>query len=50
MDPQLLFMTDEAWYHVSGHVSAQNVSDENPQAIQQVPLKRWGYGLLLSPQ
>jgi hypothetical protein len=25
VDPQLLFMTDEAWFHVSGHVNAQNV-------------------------
>jgi hypothetical protein len=21
----LLFMTDEAWFHISGHVNAQNV-------------------------
>jgi hypothetical protein len=36
----LLFMTDEAWFHISGHVNAQNVriwSDENPHTIQ-VPL------------
>ena len=41
MDPQL-FMTDEAWFRVSGHVSAQNVrirSNENPHTIQQVPLR-----------
>jgi hypothetical protein len=25
VDPQLLLMTDEAWFHVSGHVNAQNV-------------------------
>jgi hypothetical protein len=25
VDPQLLFMTDEAWFHVSGRVNAQNV-------------------------
>ncbi|PNF37420.1 hypothetical protein B7P43_G16027 [Cryptotermes secundus] len=47
VDPQLLFMTDEAWFHVGGHVNAQNVriwSNENPHAIQQVPLhseKNW---------
>jgi hypothetical protein len=22
--PQLQFMTDQAWFHVNGHVSAQN--------------------------
>jgi hypothetical protein len=30
--PQLQFMTDQAWFHVNGHVSAQNAriwSDEN---------------------
>ncbi|PNF22727.1 hypothetical protein B7P43_G07154 [Cryptotermes secundus] len=40
MNPQLLFMTDEAWFHVSGHANAQNVrlwSDEYPHAMQ-VPL------------
>ncbi|PNF34429.1 hypothetical protein B7P43_G13247 [Cryptotermes secundus] len=34
-------MTDEVWFHVSGHVNAQNVriwKDENTHAIQQVPL------------
>jgi hypothetical protein len=25
VDPQLLFMTDKVWFHVSGLVSAQNV-------------------------
>jgi hypothetical protein len=41
VDPQLLFMTDEAWFHVSGRVSVQNVrtwSVDNPHAIHQVPL------------
>jgi hypothetical protein len=40
-DPRLLFMTDEACLHISGHVNAQNVgiwSDENPHLKQQVPL------------
>jgi hypothetical protein len=45
--PQLLFMTDEAWYHVSGHVSAQNVrirsDDENPHTLQHVPLHSEGH-------
>jgi hypothetical protein len=34
-------MTNEAWFHVSGHVSAQNVriwSDENLHTVQQVSL------------
>jgi hypothetical protein len=50
VDPQLLFMIDEAWFHVSGHVSAQNVriwsdevsaqnvriwSDENPGSVRR---------------
>jgi hypothetical protein len=42
LDPQLLFMTNEAWFHVCGHVNAQNVricSDDNPHAIHQVPLR-----------
>jgi hypothetical protein len=42
VDPQLLFMTDEAWFHVSGRVNAQNArmwSDDNPHAIYQVPLQ-----------
>jgi hypothetical protein len=48
MDPQLLFMTDEAWFHVSGHVIAQNVrrwSDENPHTTQKVPLHREKVGV-----
>jgi hypothetical protein len=46
LDPQLLFVIDEAWFHVSGHVNAQNVriwSDENPYATQQVPRVNNGY-------
>jgi hypothetical protein len=42
VDPQVLIMTDEAWLHLSGHANAQNVriwSDENPHAIQQMPLQ-----------
>jgi hypothetical protein len=26
VDPQLLFITDEAWVYVSGHVNTQNVN------------------------
>jgi hypothetical protein len=55
VDPQLLFMTDEAWFHVSGHVNAQNVriwSDDNPHAIHQVSLrsKKLGIWYALSPR
>jgi hypothetical protein len=51
VDPQLVFMTDEAWFHVSDHVSAQNIriwSGENPHTVQQVPLhsEKMGYGVL----
>jgi hypothetical protein len=47
VDPQLLLLTDEVQFHVSGYVIAQNVriwSDENPHYIQQVPLhnEKWG--------
>jgi hypothetical protein len=41
MDLQLLFVTDEAWFYVNGHVSTKNVriwSNENPCAVQQVLL------------
>jgi hypothetical protein len=41
VDPQLLFMSDEAWFRVIGHVNVQNViiwSNENHHAMQQVPL------------
>ena len=55
VDPQLLFMTDEAWFHVGGHVNAQNVriwSNENPHAIQQVPLhsEKVGVWCAVSPR
>jgi hypothetical protein len=36
-----LFITDEAWFYLSGHVSTHNTwiwSDENYDNIQQVPL------------
>lgn len=41
LDPQLMFMSDEAWFHLSGHVNSQNVrmwSTENPHIVQEVPL------------
>jgi hypothetical protein len=41
VDSQLLFITDEVWFHVNGSVNAQNVriwSHKNPHATQQVPL------------
>jgi hypothetical protein len=40
VDPQLLFITDEAWIYIGGHVTTQNVriwNGENPRTIQQVP-------------
>jgi hypothetical protein len=54
VDPQLLFMTYEVWFHVSGHVDAQNVriwSDDNPHSIHQVPLhsEKVGVWCALSP-
>jgi hypothetical protein len=36
LDPQLLFITDEAYFHLSCYVSSQNTriwSEENPQAV-----------------
>jgi hypothetical protein len=55
VDPQLLFMTNEARFHVSGRVGAQNVrirSDDNPHAIHQVPLhsEKVGVWCALSPR
>jgi hypothetical protein len=37
----LLFMNDEAWFHLSGLVNAQNTchwDTENPHAVHEVPL------------
>jgi hypothetical protein len=42
LDPTLYFMTDEAWFHLSGHVNFQNTrywSAENPHNLHQVPLQ-----------
>jgi hypothetical protein len=41
VDPQLLFITDEAYFHLSGYVNSQHTriwSDENPHAVHQTPL------------
>jgi inhibitor of nuclear factor kappa-B kinase subunit alpha len=41
VDPQLLFITDEAYFHLSGYVNSQNTriwSDENPRSVHQIPL------------
>jgi hypothetical protein len=41
IDPQLLFITEEAYFHLSGYVHSQNTriwSDENPHAVHQFPL------------
>jgi hypothetical protein len=41
LDPLLYFMSDEAWFHLSGHVNSQNTtywSVDNPNTIHQQPL------------
>lgn len=41
MDPFLFFSTDEAWFHLSGYVNAQNTwhwSSENPHEFWPRPL------------
>jgi hypothetical protein len=40
-DPNLFFMSDEAWFHVSGYVNAQNSriwDTKNPHVLHQRPL------------
>jgi hypothetical protein len=51
VDPQLLFITDEARFHVTCFVNSQNTriwSEENPYAVHQIPLHdiRLGCGVL----
>ena len=41
VDPQLIIFSDEAWFHLRGHVCSQNNrywSTENPRIIHEVPL------------
>lgn len=41
LDPLLYFMSDEAWFHLSGYVNSQNTrhwSCENPHIIYEAPL------------
>jgi hypothetical protein len=41
VDPDFVFYTDEAWFHLSGYVNSQNNrywSAENPHSIHEVPL------------
>jgi hypothetical protein len=41
VDPQLLFITGKAYFHLSSYVNSQNIiiwSDENPHAVDQILL------------
>jgi hypothetical protein len=41
LDPTLYFMSDDIWFHLSGHVNAQNTRywlSENPHILHQSPL------------
>jgi hypothetical protein len=41
LDPKLTFFTDEAWFHLSGYINAQNIrywSNINPRQTFEVPL------------
>jgi hypothetical protein len=42
VDQTLLFTSDEAWFHLSGHWNT-----ENPHAVHEVPLQKWVYGVRL---
>jgi hypothetical protein len=42
LDPFQYIMSDEAWFHLSGHVNSQNTrywSAENPHLVQEQPLR-----------
>jgi hypothetical protein len=42
LDPKLTFFTDEAWFHLSGYINAQNNrywSSINPRRMFEVPLR-----------
>jgi hypothetical protein len=48
VDPHLLFITDKAYFHLSGYVDSQNTriwSDENPHAVHHIPLNDIKIGL-----
>jgi hypothetical protein len=52
LDPELTFFTDEAWFHLSGYINAQNNrywSSINPKQTSEVPLhdQKIGVPLLL---
>jgi len=41
IDPNLLFFSDEAWFHLSGYINSQNNrywSTENPHQLHEIPL------------
>lgn len=48
LDPTRYFMSDEAWFHLSGHVNSQNTrywSVENPHVLHESPLHDEKIGL-----
>jgi hypothetical protein len=48
LDPELTFFTDEAWFHLSGYISAQNSrywSSINPRQMFEVPLRDQKIGM-----
>ena len=48
LDPLLYFMSDEAWFHLSGYVNSQNTrywSSENPHVIHETPLHNLKIGV-----
>jgi hypothetical protein len=41
LDPQIVFLSDKAWFHLHGHVNSQNNwywSSMNPRFNQEIPL------------
>jgi hypothetical protein len=48
LDPKLTFFTDEAWFHLSGYINAQNNrywSSINPRQTFEVPLHDQNIGV-----
>jgi hypothetical protein len=48
---QLLFITDEAYFHLSGCINSENTciwSDENPHAVHQIPQHDIQIGVLFA--